>query len=332
MRPPSLRLQALQLMQLMLEDATLAQLFEGGLREAAAARGEPGPPTATAGTSGSGEGGDTSSTPGRAAAPGGGGGVQPMQADAGEPVRRSATFAAQIVERLLDSFVLDDALQSWTCWSSFEMALPPPAGTASSSGGGGSSSGGGGSSRAVAATTAAAAAGEPACSGTTVARAAMQLVATLRERRQRGILSALLLDDACGAPGCMLAQRLMQLAETALALPGEEAALQLLCPLPWPEGAGAARGTTLLHQQADWQQRLRVAQEALTLLRGLLVDSECSESAWPGRWAGLLLRPKLRLARVLRWRRRPRALPAPRPQACRPWMTWPRSRPPRASR
>ena len=48
MRPLALRLQALHLLQLLLEDASLAQLFEGSLAQAAAARGEPGPPTATA--------------------------------------------------------------------------------------------------------------------------------------------------------------------------------------------------------------------------------------------------------------------------------------------
>ena len=262
MQPPALRVQALQLLQLLLEDASLAQLFEGSLSQAAAARGEPGPPTATAGTGGSGgtgEGGGTSHTPGRSAAPGcGDNGVQPMQPDdseAGGPW----IGAAAISERLLESFVLSDG----------------PAPTAAAGPSGGSAKGG-----SAAAADLAASAAEPACgSSTAMPRAALQLVAALREQRQRGILAALLLDDACGAPGLMLAQRLVQLADAALALPGEEAALQLLCPLQWPArvAGGGGGGGTLLHQQAAWQQRLRLAQEALTLLRGLLVDSECSE-------------------------------------------------------
>lgn len=268
MQPPALRMQALQLLQLLLEDATLAQLFECSLSQAAAARGEPGPPTATAGTGGTGisggtgEGGGASHTPGRAAVPGGGDdGVQAMQADESE-AGGPWIGAAVIAERLLESFVLTDGL-----------AIAPEA---PSSGG---SEGGSSASSPAAAAGAAAAAAEPGGSSTAMARAAMQLVAALREQRQRGILAALLLDDACGAPGSMLAQHLVQLAGTALALSGDEAALQLLCPLQWPArpGSSGGGGGTLLHQQAAWQQRLRVAQEALTLLRGLLVDSECSE-------------------------------------------------------
>jgi hypothetical protein len=117
----------------------------------------------------------------------------------------------------------------------------------------------------------AAASAEPAEGGYAVARAAMALVASLREHRQTGLLNALLLDEACGAPGCMLAQRLIQLAGAASALPGEDGALLPLCPAPGGEAA-------LLRAQANWQQRLRVVQEALTLLRGLLIDEACGEA------------------------------------------------------
>lgn len=328
MQPPALRLQALQLLQLLLEDASLAQLFEGSLAQAAAARGEAGPPTATAGTSGVGEGNGASSTPGREAVRGGGAaghGVQPLQAEGGEVDGGGPWIgAAVIAERLLDSLMLDDSLA--------------PAAEPSSS-------------RGVGASAAAAASAEPcgiAVGGTAVARAAMQLAASLREHRQQGILVALLLDDACGAPGCMLAQRLVQLAEAALALPGEEVALMLLCPLQWPQdGSSSSAGGagTLLHRQAAWQQRLRVAQEALTLLRGLLVDDSCSESE------GGVVQPRaccccsLRAASrclVNKLARMPcctmsMALNYPAPalfclllQAWRPWMIWPPFLPPPA--
>ncbi len=279
MGPAALRLQSIRLLQLLLDEPSLARLFEGSLSQAAAARGEPGPPTATAGNSG----GEDSATPGGEliaapgvelmAAPGGGGGgaaaaaaggPQPMQAEGGEGAGGPWIGAAAIAERLLDSFVLDDSLAP----SSAPGSAAAP--TADSGSGGGSDSGG------------TAAAG---C-GTAVARAAMQLVAALREQRQHGIVVYLLLDDACGAPGQMLAQRLVQLAEAALAQPADEDGALMPCPLQCPDGsgisssssgAGGGSGGTLLHQQAAWQQRLRVAQEALTLLRGLLVDESCGE-------------------------------------------------------
>jgi hypothetical protein len=48
-------------------------------------------------------------------------------------------------------------------------------------------------------------------------------------------------------------------------------------------GSSGGGGDGLLHQQAAWQQRLRVVQEALTLLRGLLVDDSTGEGAgWGG--------------------------------------------------
>jgi hypothetical protein len=279
MRPLALRLQALRLLQLLLEDASLAQLFEGSLAQAAAARGEPGPPTATAATGGGGSG---NATPGREAQPrvgggfagGGGGGdygAQPMQVDDGGSGEAGGSGgpwigAAAIAERLLDSFILDDGMQPGSHGSSSssssagcrraEEALP------------------GGSSSAAA------------------ARAAMHLVAALREQRQQGLLVVLLLDDACGAPGCMLAQRLVQLAEAATALPGEEAALMLLCPAQWPQAGSAGAGGALLAAQAAWQQRLRVAQEALTLLRGLLVDDSCGERLTGDKLMQKLLSPQ----------------------------------------
>lgn len=267
MHPPVLRLPALRLLHLLLEEPALARLFEGSLAQAAAARSEPGPPTATAGTSGG-----PSGTPGDEAATGGGG-PHPMQVEqgggGGDGGQRGGpwTGAAAIAERLMDSFVLDEGgpLASGSphlTHSSHSGSGGAEAGSASAAGGG------------------AAAAAVP--------RAAMALVAALREARQQGILIYLLLDDACGAPGCMLSQRLVQLAEAALALPGEEGALQLLCPLQWPASGGSAApgAPPLLHQQAAWQQRLRVAQEALTLLRGLLIDDSCGEG-WRQRvWCG----------------------------------------------
>ncbi|KAL4422827.1 hypothetical protein ABPG75_009024 [Micractinium tetrahymenae] len=254
MQPPALRLQALSLLQLLLEEPSLAGLFESSLSHAAAARCEPGPPTATAGTSGNGGG---SSTPQGPAAGGRGGEAMQVEDGGGRaPAGGPWTGAAEIAERLLDSFSLD-------IW-------PQPAAEAQQ----GASSG--------AAAAAAAGGGAEACgiaARAAVARAAMSLVAALREARQHGILIYLLLDDACGAPGGMLAERLVQLAESALAIPGEEGAMMLLCPLPWPEGAGGGGDGLLLRQQADWQQRLRVAQEALTLLRGLLLDESCAVAA-----------------------------------------------------
>lgn len=183
-----------------------------------------------------------------------------MQAEGGEGAGGPWIGAAAIAERLLDSFVLDDS-------------LAPSSGPGSAAAPMVDSGSGSGSS---------AAAG---C-GTAVARAAMQLAAALREQRQHGILVYLLLDDACGAPGQMLAQRLVQLAEAALAQPADEDGALMPCPLQCPDGsgisssgsgAGGGSGGTVLHQQAAWQQRLRVAQEALTLLRGLLVDESCGE-------------------------------------------------------
>jgi hypothetical protein len=284
MRPLALRLQALHLLQLLLEDASLAQLFEGSLAQAAAARGEPGPPTATAATGGGGSG---NATPGREAQPrlrggfadGGGGGdngAQPMQVDCGgdgEACGGGGPWigAAAIAERLLDSFILDDGM---------------PPGSHGSSSSSGSSSNSAGCRRAE---------GDlpGGSSGAAAARAAMHLVAALREQRQQGLLVALLLDDACGAPGCMLAQRLVQLAEAATAVPGEEAALMLLCPAQWPQASSAGTGGALLAAQAAWQQRLRVAQEALTLLRGLLVDDRCGEPLAGDKLSQQLLSPQI---------------------------------------
>lgn len=284
MQAPPLRLQALRLLHLLLEDAALAALFEGGLRQAAAARGEPGPPTATAATGGSGgqEGAGGSATPGRPLlpAPGAGfgdGDAQPMQLDVrphegegGEAGSGPWIGAAAIAERLLESFVLDGGTPAHASGDGSAGAAVAAA-AAGSTGSAPASDGDGGT----------AAGGSGGGGGVAAARAAMALVAMLREQRQHGILVSLLLDDACGAPGCMLAQRLVQLAEAASALPGDDASLMLLCPAQWPSAsaaAGGGGGATLLQQQAAWQQRLRVVQEALTLLRGLLVDDSCGES------------------------------------------------------
>lgn len=261
MQPPALRLQALRLLQLLLEDASLARLFEGSLSRAAAARCDPGMPTGTAGTSGDGAGSDTPQGP----AAGGGGAPVQVEDGGGSVVAGGPwTGAAEVAERLLDSLSLDLGPQPADAAQHGSSARAPNAADAGARGVG------------IAALAA-------------VPRAAMSLAAELLGARRHGILAYLLLDDACGAPGGMLAERLVQLAESAMAVPGEDGAMMLLCPLPWPQGAargaGAAGGLPLC-QQAAWQQRLRVAQEALTLLRGLLLDESCGE--WgvgvPGSW------------------------------------------------
>lgn len=249
MQPPGLRLPALRLLQLLLEDASLACLFEASLSHAAAARCEPGPPTATAGNSGDDTGRGTPQGP----AAGGACDATQEGDRAGAAAGGPWTGAAEIAERLLDSFSLDLGTQPVVAAQHGDSrAAPGPAGTGEEAGG--------------------------IASRAAVPRAAMSLVASLLEARQHGILIYLMLDDACGAPGGMLAERLVQLAESATAMPGEEGALMLLCPLPWPDGTGSrAASGVLLRQQAAWQQRLRVAQEALTLLRGLLLDESCGE-------------------------------------------------------
>ncbi|KAL4448861.1 hypothetical protein ABPG77_007578 [Micractinium sp. CCAP 211/92] len=252
MQPPGLRLPALRLLQLLLEDASLARLFEASLSHAAAARCEPGPPTATAGDSD-----DTCTGGGAPRGPAAGGACDATQEGdrAGAAAGGPWTGAAEIAERLLDSFSLDLGTQPVVAAQHGDSrAAPGPAGTGEEAGG--------------------------IASRAAVPRAAMSLVASLLEARQHGILIYLMLDDACGAPGGMLAERLVQLAESATAVPGEEGALMLLCPLPWPDGTGSrAASGVLLRQQAAWQQRLRVAQEALTLLRGLLLDESCAVAA-----------------------------------------------------
>ncbi|KAL4857432.1 Queuine tRNA-ribosyltransferase accessory subunit 2 [Chlorella vulgaris] len=288
MQAPPLRSQALRLLHLLLEAPPLAALFEGSLGLSAAARGDPAPPTATgatSGTSGGLEGGAGSSTPAAAAEAAAGGPAElqeqqqqqqqqmPMQLDGGSGGENGGggtpwLGAALIAEILLDSFALD--------------IEPPLAGSSSCSRSDGGSE--------LAPSTSSSGPGVAACGGGGVAaaRAAMQLVAMLREERHQGILLALLLDDALGAPGCMLAQRLIQLAEAATAQPGEEASLMLLCPEQWPTAqqgqaaplqAAASGSGVLLQQQAGWQQRLRVVQEALTLLRGLLVEDSTRMAA-----------------------------------------------------
>jgi hypothetical protein len=286
MQAPPLRSQALRLLHLLLEAPPLAALFEGSLGLSAAARGDPGPPTATgatSGTSGGLEGGAGSSTPAAAAEAAGGPAElqeqqqqqqqQQMQVDGGSGGENGGEGtpwlgAALIAEVLLDSFALD--------------IEPPLAGSSSCSRSDGGSE--------LTACTSNSGPGVAACGGSGVAapRAAMQLVAMLREERHQGLLLALLLDDALGAPGCMLAQRLIQLAEAATAQPGEDASLMLLCPEQWPTAqpgqaapsqAAASGSGVLLQQQAGWQQRLRVVQEALTLLRGLLVSDSTRECA-----------------------------------------------------
>lgn len=253
MQPPALRLQALHLLQLLLEDASLARLFEASLSHAAAARCEPGPPTATAGNTG--DEADCG-TPQGPAAGGGGDGMQVEDGGGAALAGGPWTGAAEIAERLLDSFSLD-------------LGPQPAAAAQHDSGADGRSAHG--------AADAGAEAGGVA-PGATVPRAALALVAALLEARQHGLLIYLLVDDACGAPGGMLAERLVQLAESAMAIPGEEGAMMLLCPLPWPDSSGSRAGSALLlRQQAAWQQRLRVAQEALTLLRGLLLEESCGE-------------------------------------------------------
>jgi hypothetical protein len=146
----------------------------------------------------------------------------------------------------------------------------------------------GASSTAAAAAQAAAkggaAAGDQPCAAP---QQALRLLAMLRERQAHGILSHLIQSpDDGGAGGTIsgegLCQKLIQLLEAASAQQGPDAATAPLFPAQFPSGppelagpAGQGTGdaaTACLAAQLEWQQRLRLAQEALSLMRGLLMD------------------------------------------------------------
>jgi hypothetical protein len=133
-----------------------------------------------------------------------------------------------------------------------------------------------------------------------VARAALALLASLRERRRHALLLALLDREGEAAPlgggGSLgLAQSLLQLAAAAVAPRSLDAAAMILSSQPWPSpletphaavegrGGGAQQAQRAQHEQLAWHGRVRLAQEALTLLRALLVDDVTGEAAW---WSG----------------------------------------------
>lgn len=115
-----------------------------------------------------------------------------------------------------------------------------------------------------------------------IPRQALSLVAMLREQGVRGILSHLIQSDDGGggtAGGEGLCQRLVQLLEAASAQQGPQAATAPLSPAQCPPAlldaaapGGASSTVETAGAQRAWQQRVRLMQEALTLLRGLLVD------------------------------------------------------------
>jgi hypothetical protein len=70
-----------------------------------------------------------------------------------------------------------------------------------------------------------------------------------------------------------LAVRLMLLAEEAIMRRGDDQELTPGAPAPWPTQGGRY---SRLADQVEWQRRLRLAQEALTLLRGLMNASNAA--------------------------------------------------------
>ncbi len=121
-------------------------------------------------------------------------------------------------------------------------------------------------------------------------RQALRLVAMLRERHSYGVLSHLIHghdEGGTSSGGAGLCHRLVQLLRSASAQREPGCAPSPLLPTQFPTGplercaadssntAGAAPGggaAATCAAQLEWQQRLRLAQEALTLLRGLLLD------------------------------------------------------------
>jgi hypothetical protein len=101
-------------------------------------------------------------------------------------------------------------------------------------------------------------------------RAALAAVALLRERGQQACLGYLLQEagtSGTSGGGGPLPVALLALAESAVAHQGADAPVTPVMTAAWPQGAWPAARDA----RAGWQRRLRVAQEALTLLRGLLL-------------------------------------------------------------
>jgi hypothetical protein len=103
-------------------------------------------------------------------------------------------------------------------------------------------------------------------------RAAMAVVALLRERP--GAAVSYLVSEVGGSGG-PLPVRLCQLAASALAARGATASVTVVATAPWTQGSFPAARL----EQAAWQRRVRVAQEALTLLRALLVTDATAVAA-----------------------------------------------------
>ena len=277
LRPPGLRVQALQLLHLLLEEPALAAAFEASL---AAAAGSSGQESETPqGSGGSGPGGgrsslaDASTGPSRAPSHKGGadqeGAAEPMQLDAAEPhAAPSWAGAPAVLRRVLQSLSLapgqpqpqpqqgpqqqQQQQQQPAAGGGHEAPAKMPGAAGAGGAAAGPAAGGGGPCAA--------------------ARQALKLVAMLRERRAQGILLALLQgDDGCEG----LCQRLVALVAAATVQQGPDAATSPLLPAQCPAGAGDLSSGSAAEAAAAalaWQQLMRVAQEALTLLRGLSVD------------------------------------------------------------
>jgi hypothetical protein len=98
-----------------------------------------------------------------------------------------------------------------------------------------------------------------------VARAALEVLASLREWRRHGILAHLIQEREDQGPLGSLPMRLVRLADECTSDSGRDGGqLTLLIPAPRPADVASLMA---------WWQRLRVAQEALVLLRGLGIDS-----------------------------------------------------------
>ena len=102
----------------------------------------------------------------------------------------------------------------------------------------------------------------------TLVRTAMVTVALLREQGQAACLRFLVQEAGNTENGGSLPVRLLLLAEAAVADQGPDAPVTPVLTAAWPEGSWPE----VRDAQVAWQHRLRVAQEALTLLRALLLD------------------------------------------------------------
>lgn len=116
--------------------------------------------------------------------------------------------------------------------------------------------------------------------GCALPRAAMAAVALLRERGQDACMAYVMQEPGGqGSTGqgssSPLPVRLVQLAEAALSPTGPDAPVTPILTTDWPEGGWPGARAA----QAAWQRRLRVAQEALTLVRGLLLGEGTAGAA-----------------------------------------------------